>query len=327
MAKKKSEEDQFKEFCRVLFSSLSGRRAKYLYTGPDMGDAYTLVLSNGGDDMLMAYSSSELALHIVQVNNPDDRKFLDKFWEETKIPRDEFYQVDTEVFLKAQKLGMLDSVVTTPDGTMRVDLGDAKGPSILGRYVSNYYLSIIFRNLYEDLLKLDDVYECETESTSGVPVEQKKEEPVTEEATKPSKHWIAQVDDNVQKPNQKHSTVYATQIFEIDLEEAAKGVTIQEVDTKKYLHRRTGEPLFVNKQEKIHIILLDGLDVVSLKELPKKLTGEKPCVKLLTWVSSGSFIRFVTVLEHERLLVKSARPHLCIFPPFKYTNPTASEGA
>lgn len=84
-----------------------------------------------------------------------------------------------------------------------------------------------------------------------------------------------------------------------------------EVPTEKFM--RDGKPVFEDVKDKMHVMCLDGLTVVSYKEFLKKL--DKPyTLDLLGWVVDDSYVMSLTLFENEDYLIRSTRPNILSMP-------------
>lgn len=293
----KASRDFVKEL-RVYFSSLSARGAKYLFL--NVGNIpNSFVITNGDYEMLTGYVPVMTSIHLVTFLDPT---FYNQFLEFLNLKIDKPYIIRISQLLKAFK----------DNGAHELD--------VVYDQFNNMKVVVNSRVLTGDEHEVPN-----TESDESEEVEESiednpfKDNSKFETITFKSADICGQVVDNfhalhvledvVLDMNQKKTFLIQenTPHKEIDL-----SPDLAVVHSNYYRIRLDIDDLINKETHEVYSILMDGLDIPSLREFVGKRDHKK--LTLLVWCTPMGSIQHMAMYNDSTLSVKSTRPFLAIFP-------------
>lgn len=296
----------FLKTLKLYFSSLTARGAKYLYLNV-ADDPNTMVVSNGDYELLTAYVPVTLSIHVITFKNTE---FFEEFLQFMNIPKGCPYIVRIPVVLAALKNNSKEEVhaLKAEDGKLHLALRDQIVEDDLDDYddeleddeddESPASEFDIFADKSKYVVKtFDDAKVC------GKPIDNFHARVILEETVAKMleyRNTFGKTDCPCAcKPVDRESITYFTSNYfrmEIPLSEFVT---------------ENGERYYPEDMYDFHVILIDGLDVPSIKEFMKRKDGE---LTLLLWSKSGGAIQHMATYEDEDVSICSMRPFLEVIP-------------
>lgn len=293
----KASKDFVKEL-RVYFSSLSVRGAKYLFL--NIGNIpNSFILTNGDYEMLTGYVPVMTSIHLVEFTNPE---FYNQFIEFLNFDITKPYIIRIAQLLKAFK----------DNGAHELD--------VVYDQFSNMKVIVNSRVLtgdeYEVPEKDSDEIEEPEESIEDNPfVDNSKFETLTFK----SADICGQIVDNFHALHVLENVVLEmrgkkeyliqenTPHKEVDL-----SPELPVVHSNYYRIKLDIDDLLQKETHDVYSILMDGLDIPSLREFVGKRDNKK--LTLLIWCTPMGSIQHMAMYNDSKISVKSTRPFLAIFP-------------
>lgn len=316
-AKIKASKEFLKEL-RLYFSSLSARGAKYLFlnigTIPN-----SFVITNGDYEMLTGYVPVLLSIHLIEFK---DDEFYKTFLEFFNFTSDKPYILRISQVMKAFKdngAHELD-VVYDQMGNMKIIInsrvltGDdiPEGSMSSSEEDPNQEPVDIEENPFHDNSKFETIT-FKNADICGQVVD--------------NYHALAVLEDTVLDMYRKKEYLIEdkTPYYELSIPTEIEVFTSNYYRIKLDLAAfkdREGNCVLIDEYRELNAILMDGLDVPSIKEFIKKRDEKE--LNLLLWCNKGGSIQHMAIYNDSKISVKSSRPFSEIFPISKQGKNTRS---
>ena len=301
---------------RLYFSSLTARGAKYLYI--NIGDLKnTFIISNGDYSLLTSYCPVMLSIHVLEFKNTD---FYDKFIDFLQLPTDKPYLIRTSQFLKALKSKKIEELCVVYDNTNKMKIVDKNS-------------GIVFDDDDTYSSELNDTHD-EDDEYFGYNFSSGFDE---ENPFKDSDIWVEETFETANICGQIVDNQFAIGILEdIVLDMKNNMTNLKEKDiplvtipitnpvdyfTGNYFRLnlnfadfqyKDGTHFYTDEMLDLFLVLVDGLDLPSVKEFLKKKKDSE--VLLYDWGKDGGTVQHMAKYEDDEILVYSMRPFMEFIP-------------
>ncbi len=290
---------EFVKELKIYFSSLSARGAKYLFLNV-AGIPRSFVITNGDYELLTGYVPVLLGIHLVTFK---ESNFYESFLDFLNFKIDKPYIIRISQLTKAFK----------DNGAHELDV-------IYDQY-QNMQVIVNSRILTGDDKDVEDVIDdSQTEEVVDLEenpfVDNSKFETITFKSADicgqlvDNYHALGVLEDVVIDMNDKKAFLEQENVPHYET-----SITPDEEIVHSNYYRISIEldKLSISSAHTdVYTILIDGLDVPSLKEFVRK--REQQNVTMLIWRPTSGSIQHMATYDDSQISVKSTRPFLAIFP-------------
>jgi len=308
---KNAELKLFIKKCKLYFSSLSARGAKYVYMNiPGLPDGF--VITNGDYELLTSYVPISLTIHVVEFK---DKTFLNHLNAFLQLDPRSVYAIRVSMIVKAFNSLVQDDVVvvrdesqnlkigTTTDIIKDEDLDDDEASALFDEDELDDDDDSGYTKGFDDSASFIQRIFCDDEICGRV-VENIRALMILEQKVDEIKNRIDTLDQyslpHIRIDLSKKYDYFNSNFFSIPI-------------SLSDFRMENGEPHFSEEYGNFKLTITDGFDVPSVKEFAPKIE-ESETVQLAIWVNHGGTIQHSAVYETEELRIISARPYWEIVP-------------